>query len=82
MGGKPEELYENFDKEGLSHFITEKFGTATFIAPTTPLLKGGRPDLGMPDSATTGGSKVTKSEVTYELTPLRTEGNYEDFRHP
>ena len=54
MGGKPEELYANFDKEGMSHFITEKFGTATFIG------KG----------------------VCYELTPLRTEGEYGDFRHP
>jgi tRNA nucleotidyltransferase/poly(A) polymerase len=33
MGGKPEELYANFDTKGLSHFITEKFGTSTFIAP-------------------------------------------------
>jgi hypothetical protein len=51
MGGKPEELYASFDKEGLSHFITEKFGTATFIAP-------------LPKK---------KCEITYELTPLRTE---------
>jgi tRNA nucleotidyltransferase/poly(A) polymerase len=56
MGGTPEELYANFDTEGLSHFITEKFGTSTFIKP--------------------------KGNIHYELTPLRTEGAYGDFRHP
>jgi len=61
MRGDPEELYTNFDKGGLSHFITEKFGTATFIkSPTSPSQK----------------------EVCYELTPLRTEGDYGDFRRP
>ena len=55
MKGIPTELYTDFDKKELSHFITEKFGTATFI---------------------------TKKGVQYELTPLRTEGDYGDFRHP
>jgi tRNA nucleotidyltransferase/poly(A) polymerase len=58
MGGTPEELYAEFDTKGLSHFITEKFGTMTFI------------------------NKEKKADYNYELTPLRTEGEYEDFRHP
>ena len=57
MGGTPEELYADFDTKGLSHFITEKFGTITFIPPED-------------------------KERNYQLTPLRTEGEYGDFRHP
>jgi hypothetical protein len=33
MGGNPTELYTAFNTQGLSHFITEKFGTITFIPP-------------------------------------------------
>jgi hypothetical protein len=55
MAGTPEKLYADFDTQGLSHFITEKFGTSTFIK---------------------------KEVIRYELTPLRTEGEYGDFRHP
>jgi tRNA nucleotidyltransferase/poly(A) polymerase len=33
MAGKPDVLYAGFDTRGLSHFITEKFGTSTFISP-------------------------------------------------
>ncbi|GHV22050.1 hypothetical protein FACS1894176_05720 [Bacteroidia bacterium] len=55
MAGTPEKLYADFDTQGLSHFITEKFGTSTFIK---------------------------KEILRYELTPLRTEGEYGDFRHP
>jgi hypothetical protein len=58
MEGTPEELYANFDTKGLSHFITEKFGTSTFL------------------------HQHKKTEIRYELTPLRTEGEYGDFRHP
>ena len=50
-------LYQEFDKQGLSHFMTEKFWTITFIPPD-------------------------HSGREYQLTPLRTEGDYEDFRHP
>jgi tRNA nucleotidyltransferase/poly(A) polymerase len=57
MSGTPEELYADFDTQGLSHFITEKFGTITFIPP----------------------EEKTRN---YQLTPLRTEGAYGDFRHP
>ena len=31
LAGKPEEIYKNIDKSGLSCFITEKFGTMTLI---------------------------------------------------
>jgi tRNA nucleotidyltransferase (CCA-adding enzyme) len=57
MRGTPEELYAEFNTQGLSHFITEKFGTITFIPPEN-------------------------KERNYQLTPLRTEGAYGDFRHP
>lgn len=56
--GNPFQLYESFDKDWLSHFITEKFWTSTFIQQTDP------------------------TPINYELTPLRTEGDYWDFRHP
>ena len=54
MAGKPWEIYEKINKDWLSHFITEKFGTITLI----------------------------KDDLKYELTPLRTESNYQDNRHP
>lgn len=31
LAGNPEDIYKNIDKQGLSHFITEKFGTITLI---------------------------------------------------
>ena len=31
MAGNPLEIYENIDKDGISHFITEKYGTITLI---------------------------------------------------
>ena len=33
MWGTPETLYQEFDKQGLSHFMTEEFWTITFIPP-------------------------------------------------
>ncbi len=60
MAGKPDDIYSRIDKVGLSHFITEKFGTITLIKKASK----------------------DKREVKYELTPLRTEWGYEDFRHP
>lgn len=60
MAGKPEEIYTRIDKVGLSHFMTEKFGTITLIKK----------------------ANKEKHEIKYELTPLRTEWAYEDFRHP
>ena len=54
MAGKPVEIYNKISKTGISHFMTEKFGTITLI----------------------------KGDLKYELTPLRTESDYEDNRHP
>lgn len=39
MAGNPLEIYEQLDKEGLSHFMTEKFGTITLIPKDHPELK-------------------------------------------
>lgn len=64
MAGDPIDLYQSFDITDLSSFITEKYGTSTYLFPSS-------------DQAEEGQS-ITK----YELTPLRTEGNYGDFRHP
>ncbi|MDD3263056.1 MAG: HD domain-containing protein [Candidatus Absconditabacteria bacterium] len=57
LTGDPIKIYKHSNKIGLSHFITEKFGTITFI-------------------------KKGKINTQYEITPLRTEGGYQDFRHP
>lgn len=57
LAGNPKEIYTHSNKIGLSHFMTEKFGTITFI-------------------------KKEKTEIQYEITPLRTEWWYQDFRHP
>ena len=61
MAGTPVKIYKAIDKTGLSHFMTEKFGTITLIKK---------------------GKKKWDTEIKYELTPLRTEWDYEDFRHP
>ena len=57
MAGTPQHLNTLIDTHGLSHFMTEKFGTITLIKPS-------------------------KIPIKYELTPLRTEGDYHDARHP
>lgn len=57
LAGNPLEIYKHSNKIWLSHFMTEKFGTITFI-------------------------KKGKTDIQYEITPLRTEWGYEDFRHP
>jgi tRNA nucleotidyltransferase (CCA-adding enzyme) len=58
VAGDPLALYSHSNKVWLSHFITEKFGTMTFI------------------------KKGNNHSIQYEITPLRTESWYEDFRHP
>ena len=55
----PKKIYNQSNKIGLSHFMTEKFWTITYIKK----------------------DKI-KKEIQYEVTPLRTEWNYQDFRHP
>lgn len=57
LKGNPWEIYNHSNKIWLSHFMTEKFWTITFI-------------------------KKGKTTTQYEITPLRTEWWYEDFRHP
>jgi len=59
LTGEPKIIYNAIDKKGLSHFMTEKFGTITLIPK---------------DKMTYG--------VQYEITPLRTEWWYNDYRHP
>lgn len=56
MSGLPTSIYNKIDKKGLSHFITEKYGTITLIPKN--------------------------KKTQYELTPLRTENEYSDNRHP
>lgn len=53
----------------MSYFMTEKFGTMTLIKKMET-LKNGKMENNSP------------LETKYELTPLRTEGKYDDFRHP
>ena len=48
LTGNPLEIYKHSNKIGLSHFMTEKFGTITLI-------------------------KKGKTDIQYEITPLRTE---------
>lgn len=67
MAGDPKTLDTLIDKKGMSYFMTEKFGTMTLIPHGNQSTK----------------SKVPNIEgLKYELTPLRTEGKYDDFRHP
>lgn len=67
LAGKPEEIYKKISKVWLSHFITEKFGTITLIKKNAK--KNSKKDQ-------------KNNEIKYEITPLRTEWWYEDFRHP
>lgn len=66
MAGKPEEIYKNIDKSDISHFMTEKFWTITLIKKPSDEAKIKSEDL----------------QYSYELTPLRTEWWYDDYRHP
>lgn len=59
LAWNPLDIYNNINKNELSHFITEKYGTITLI-PKNEKLK----------------------QYNYEITPLRTEWNYSDSRHP
>lgn len=69
MAGEPSEIYKNIDKKDISHFITEKFWTITLI----PKNQKSNNEI----------SEVkNKDLLQYELTPLRTENEYSDNRHP
>ena len=75
MTGDPKTLDAAIDKKGMSYFMTEKFGTITLINKA----KGKRDE----EQGTASISQVPSPWVIkYELTPLRTESGYEDFRHP
>jgi len=69
MAGEPKKIDKLIDKTGMSYFMTEKFGTITLIQQNK---KVPGPRSQVPDSWV----------IKYELTPLRTEGKYDDFRHP
>ena len=66
MAGDPKTLDKQIDKTWMSYFMTEKFWTMTLIKK----LKSGKIE----------NSNVV--ETKYELTPLRTESDYTDSRHP
>jgi len=70
MAGEPTKIYDNIDKTDLSHFITEKFGTITLIPKDQN------------SSKTSIENNKNKDILQYELTPLRTENEYSDNRHP
>lgn len=57
--GDPKKIFSSTDKTEMSAFMTEKFGTMTFIP-----------------------KESTIPNLQYELTPFRTEGKYDDHRHP
>lgn len=59
LAWNPLEIYEKINKDALSHFITEKYGTITLIPKDEKIKK-----------------------YNYEITPLRTEWDYSDSRHP
>lgn len=69
MSGDPKQLNNLIDKKGMSYFMTEKFGTMTLIKKTEKLKNGKMKAL-------------DHEAIKYELTPLRTEGKYDDYRHP
>jgi len=71
MTGNPTDIYKQIDKKDLSHFITEKFGTITLIPK---LKKQEKSELSIINSPL--------STIQYELTPMRTENEYSDNRHP
>ncbi len=69
MAGDPKTLDKQIDKTWMSYFMTEKFWTMTLIKKLEKLKSG----------------KIENSNVVetkYELTPLRTESDYTDSRHP
>ncbi|MEF2175088.1 MAG: HD domain-containing protein [Candidatus Absconditabacteria bacterium] len=68
LAGNPQDIYNQIDKNNISIFKTEKFGTITILPKQDDQI------------ALMGAGNTSK--VQYEITPLRTEGKYDDFRHP
>lgn len=80
MAGEPKKIDKLINKTGMSYFMTEKFGTMTMLRKDPGTRdKGQGNKVGKPSPK----SQVPSSAfIKYELTPLRTEGKYDDFRHP
>ena len=69
MAGEPKILDKLIDKTWMSYFMTEKFWTMTLIKKIEKLKNW----------------KIENTDswvIKYELTPLRTESEYNDSRHP
>ena len=69
MAGEPKILDKLIDKTWMSYFMTEKFWTMTLIKKIEKLKNW----------------KIENTNswvIKYELTPLRTESEYNDSRHP
>lgn len=79
MAGEPSSLYQRIDTKWLSHFMTEKFWTITLIQSVKSIKSKVHK---VNNEATWWPSTWWLSTIKYELTPLRTEGKYDDFRHP
>ncbi len=62
----PKDIYNMIDKSDISIFKTDKFWTITLI----------------PKSDKNQNNDWEFPKLQYELTPLRTEWKYDDFRHP
>lgn len=80
MTGKPKDIYNWILKNDISIFKTDKFWTITIIPKT-------KSEIESISKLTTYKSNKTKNlkkpiKYVYEITPLRTEWDYEDFRHP
>lgn len=80
IAGDPKTLDKLIDKTWMSYFMTEKFWTMTLINQ----VKGTRnEDPENKNKTQSPNSQVPSSWVIkYELTPLRTESDYTDSRHP
>lgn len=65
----PERLFNQIDKENLSIFRTQKFGTITLVPHEA-------------DRCTYLGQEYQNESVKIEITPFRQETGYQDFRHP
>ncbi len=88
MAWNPKQIYNQIDKQDISHFITEKFWTITLIKKNETVKqrnmkwnKNLSDDSQVPQSAEDGSSRRNET-IKYELTPLRTESWYKDTRHP
>lgn len=68
LAWNPQDIYNQIDKNNISIFKTEKFGTITILPKQEEQI--------------TLMWAWNTDKVQYEITPLRTECKYDDFRHP